>query len=99
MRGKMSLTLGVMAAALVVGGAASAAPASAEQPGTAPAAAVACSSKAPPSGYVVDSSYTPPNPCLKCQEAGRRLEASGRWRAYCWRVANPVPVLLYRFCV
>lgn len=74
---------------------------SADEPGTtsAAAAAPACNASSPGSGWVLDSAHGAPNACLKCQEAGRRLEASGRWRTHCTLLGGIGPALLFRFCV
>lgn len=66
---------------------------------SAAAAAPACNASAPGSGWVLDSAYGAPNACRKCQEAGRRLEASGRWRTHCTLLGGIGPALLFRFCV
>jgi hypothetical protein len=66
---------------------------------SATAAAPACNASAPGSGWVLDSAYGAPNACRKCQEAGRRLEASGRWRTHCTLLGGIGPALLFRFCV
>jgi hypothetical protein len=80
--------------------------ASGGQPGAEGAASSAassapvCNGSAPPgSGWVLDSSYASPSACRKCQEAGRRLEASGRWRTHCMLLGGIGPALLFRFCV
>lgn len=98
MRRKTGVMLGVMAA-LIVGGAASAPSALAEQPRTAPAplATPVCRT-APPSGsgWVQDSVH---NSCLRCQEAGRRLEATGHWRTHCMILGGIGPMVLLRKCI
>jgi hypothetical protein len=78
-----------------------AAQASNDEAETSPEAASApvCSGAAPPSGWVLDSAYGAPNACRKCQEAGLRLEASGRWRTRCMLLGGVGPALLFRFCV
>lgn len=75
--------------------------ASGDEAGTtgAAASAPACNLSFPGSGWVLDSSYGIPNACRKCQEAGRRLEASGRWRTHCTLLGGIGPALLFRFCV
>ena len=74
---------------------------SADEPGTTSSASRAptCNASAPGSGWVLDSSYGAPSACPKCQEAGRRLEATGRWRTHCTLLGGIGPALLFRFCV
>ncbi|MFI9550495.1 hypothetical protein [Nonomuraea endophytica] len=77
--------------------------ASADQVRQSAALAVPCGNGPYSGGYYYDSSYSNPNACGKCQTAGARLEATGRWRAYCKMRYNPAGTLtrvdLYRFCV
>jgi hypothetical protein len=98
-RSKAVVRLGAIAT-LVLGAAASTSPVSAQPPGpvASEVRSVVCSASQPGSGWVPDSDYVPPNACRKCQEAGRRLEATGRWRAYCWAFPPPAAIL-YRSCV
>jgi hypothetical protein len=70
-----------------------------EATGAASSAPVCSGSGPPGSGWVLDSSYGAPNACRKCQEAGLRLEASGRWRTHCMLLGGIGPALLFRFCV
>jgi hypothetical protein len=73
---------------------------STDEPGTTPAASrPACNASVPGPGWVLDSSYGAPSACRKCQEAGLRLEASGRWRTHCTLLGGIGPALLFRFCV
>ncbi|MFD1540819.1 hypothetical protein [Nonomuraea guangzhouensis] len=87
--------------ALMAGGIASTAPASAESTADL-ALAVSCSNSAAPGGSFLEATYSQPNACLKCRASGEVYEATGNYRAYCKNVrdgSSVVAVQLWLFCV
>jgi hypothetical protein len=62
---------------------------------------IGCTRGTPPSGWYIDTWFGGgwTAGCNRCLEAGRRLEASGRFRAWCHLHPNRKIVVLYTFCV
>jgi hypothetical protein len=57
-----------------------------------------------PAGWTHDQAFHNPSvnkfiPCTRCNEAKRRLEASGSFRGYCRDTSPGARADLYRFCV
>ncbi|MFG1682682.1 hypothetical protein ACGFNP_21120 [Nonomuraea sp. NPDC049269] len=98
---KMAVGLGT-AFALIAGGIASTAPASAESTADV-ALAVSCTNSPAPGGSFLEATYSQPNACLKCRAAGGVYEATGNYRAYCRNIRDGsstiVAVQLWLFCV
>jgi hypothetical protein len=88
-----------VAAGLLAGAplAANAAPVGGPDRPAASPAIPACDTLGPPAGYYYDSRHSS---CARCLDAGRALEGTGRWRAFC-RYADITFTTtdLYRYCI
>jgi len=63
-----------------------------------------CDGYGAPAGWTHDRTFGNPTankfvPCTRCNEAKRRLEASGRFRGFCRDTTPGARADLYRFCV
>lgn len=63
-----------------------------------------CDGYGTPSGWTHDQAFSNPTadkfvPCTRCDEAKRRLEATGRFRGYCRDTTPGARADLYRYCV